>query len=49
MTAIPLCKLDQSPSNVRKVIDETADEQLSHDIEAHGQLQNLIVTKSKKR
>lgn len=49
MTAIPLCKLDQSPSNVRKVIDEVADEQLSHDIEAHGQLQNLIVTKSKKR
>ncbi|MEM7687451.1 MAG: ParB/RepB/Spo0J family partition protein [Pseudomonadota bacterium] len=49
MTAIPFCKLDQSPSNVRKVYDEAADEQLSYDIEAHGQLQNLIVTKSKKR
>lgn len=49
MQTIPLSKLDLSPSNVRKTIDEAADEQLSHDIEAHGQLQNLIVTKSKKR
>lgn len=49
MQTIPLNKLDLSPSNVRKAIDAAADEQLSYDIEAHGLLQNLIVTRSKKR
>ncbi|MFC0205031.1 ParB/RepB/Spo0J family partition protein [Novosphingobium soli] len=46
---IPLNKLQLSASNVRKSINQDADEQLSHDIEARGLLQNLIVTKAKKR
>lgn len=49
MQTIPLNKLVLSDSNVRKSISADADEQLSHDIEAHGLLQNLIVTKAKKR
>jgi ParB family chromosome partitioning protein len=46
---IPLNKLQLSANNVRKTHDSQADEQLSHDIEARGLLQNLIVTKAKKR
>lgn len=46
---IPLNKLQVSANNVRKTQDQHADEQLSHDIEARGLLQNLIVTKAKKR
>ena len=46
---IPLNKLQLSVNNVRKTHDSQADEQLSHDIEARGLLQNLIVTKAKKR
>ncbi|VWX51039.1 hypothetical protein NOVOSPHI9U_370043 [Novosphingobium sp. 9U] len=46
---ISLAKLQLSASNVRKVIDPAADLQLSHDIEARGLLQNLIVAKAKKR
>jgi ParB family chromosome partitioning protein len=46
---IPLNKLQLSANNVRKTHDSRADEQLSHDIEARGLLQNLIVTKAKKR
>lgn len=49
MQTIPLNKLILSDSNVRKTVSADADEQLSHDIEAHGLLQNLIVTKAKKR
>ena len=46
---IPLSKLQLSASNVRKTLDPAADVQLSHDIEARGLLQNLIVTKARKR
>lgn len=46
---IPLNKLQLSANNVRKTHNQEADEQLSHDIEARGLLQNLIVTKAKKR
>ena len=46
---IPLSKLHLSAANVRKTVNEDADTQLSHDIEARGLLQNLIVTKAKKR
>ncbi|WP_233203681.1 ParB/RepB/Spo0J family partition protein [Novosphingobium sp. HII-3] len=46
---IPLNKLQLSDNNVRKTHNQEADEQLSHDIEARGLLQNLIVTKAKKR
>ncbi|GFE77130.1 ParB/RepB/Spo0J family partition protein [Novosphingobium sp. TCA1] len=46
---IPLNKLLLSASNVRKTQNAAKDEQLSHDIEARGLLQNLVVTKSKKR
>lgn len=46
---ISLSKLQLSASNVRKVVDPAADLQLSHDIEARGLLQNLIVTKARKR
>lgn len=46
---IPLNKLLLSASNVRKTHSPARDEQLSHDIEARGLLQNLVVTKSKKR
>ena len=49
MQLIPLNKLTLSDSNVRKSHNTDADEQLSHDIEAHGLLQNLVVTKGKKR
>ena len=49
MQTIPLNKLDLSDSNVRKTSNPAADEQLSYDIEGHGLLQNLIVTKGSKR
>lgn len=49
MQLIPLNKLDESPNNVRKTPNPAFEEQLSHDIEAHGLLKNLVVTKSKKR
>jgi ParB-like nuclease domain len=47
--SIALSKLQLSASNVRKVLSPEADLQLSHDIEARGLLQNLIVSKAKKR
>lgn len=46
---IPLNKLTISEHNVRKTYDDAADEQLSFNIEAVGQLQNLLVHKTKKR
>ncbi len=46
---IPLNKLLLSAHNARKTHSPAKDEQLSHDIEARGLLQNLVVTKSKKR
>ncbi len=46
---IPLNKLQLSASNVRKTHSPARDEQLSHDIEARGLLQNLVVIKAKKR
>ncbi|WP_052208869.1 ParB/RepB/Spo0J family partition protein [Croceibacterium mercuriale] len=49
MMLIPFNKLVLSDSNVRKTHNSDADEQLSLDIEAHGLLQNLVVTKAKKR
>lgn len=49
MQFLPLNKLALSDSNVRKTHNTDADEQLSLDIEAHGLLQNLVVTKAKKR
>jgi ParB family chromosome partitioning protein len=41
---IPLNKLVLSPRNVRRAVDEEADQQLKADIEARGLLQNLVVT-----
>lgn len=41
---IPLNKLVPSPRNVRRTVDEQADQQLKADIEARGLLQNLVVT-----
>jgi ParB family chromosome partitioning protein len=41
---IPLTKLVPSPRNVRTTTDPQADLELKADIEAHGLLQNLIVT-----
>ena len=46
---IPFSKLYLSDANVRKTRNEKEDAQLSADIEARGLLQNLLVTKSKKR
>ncbi|MGF7155984.1 ParB/RepB/Spo0J family partition protein [Novosphingobium gossypii] len=46
---IPLNKLQLSSSNVRKTHNPARDEQLSHDIEARGLLQNLVVTRARKR
>lgn len=46
---IPFSKLYLSDANVRKTRSEEDDAQLSADIEARGLLQNLLVTKSKKR
>lgn len=46
---IPFNKLYLSDSNVRKTRSDDDDAQLSADIEARGLLQNLIVTKGKKR
>ena len=46
---IPFSKLYLSDANVRKTRSEDDDAQLSADIEARGLLQNLLVTKSKKR
>jgi len=45
---IPLNKLVASPSNVRRSSDPQADLELRADIEAHGLLQNLVVTSVKK-
>lgn len=47
--SIKLEKLKLAENNVRKQRSQAADEQLSKDIEARGLLQNLIVTKAKKR
>ena len=41
---IPLNKLVASPRNVRRSSDSQADFELKADIEAHGLLQNLVVT-----
>ncbi|MGE5564282.1 MAG: ParB N-terminal domain-containing protein [Bacillota bacterium] len=41
---IPLSKLVPSPRNVRRLADGNADAELKADIEAHGLLQNLVVT-----
>ena len=41
---IPLNKLVLSPRNVRRATNEQADLELKTDIEAHGLLQNLVVT-----
>ncbi|MEM6409945.1 MAG: ParB/RepB/Spo0J family partition protein [Pseudomonadota bacterium] len=49
MQLIPLSKLDQSEDNVCKRPNPEFEERLSHDIEARGVLQNLIVAKAKKR
>lgn len=49
MQTIPLNRLALSDSNVRKTPNPEFEEQLSHDIEARGVLQNLIVTRAKKR
>lgn len=49
MQLIPLSKLDQSEDNVCKRPNPDFEERLSHDIEARGVLQNLIVAKAKKR
>ena len=46
---IPFSRLYLSDANVRKTRSEDDDIQLSADIEARGLLQNLLVTKSKKR
>ncbi|WP_179506845.1 MULTISPECIES: ParB/RepB/Spo0J family partition protein [unclassified Sphingomonas] len=46
---IPFSKLYLSDANVRKTRNDQEDAQLSADIEARGLLQNLLVTKSKKR
>ena len=46
---IPFSRLYLSDANVRKTRSEEDDIQLSADIEARGLLQNLLVTKSKKR
>jgi len=45
---IPLNKLVASPRNVRRSSDPEADLELKADIEAHGLLQNLVVTTLKK-
>ncbi|MES2136912.1 MAG: ParB N-terminal domain-containing protein, partial [Pseudomonadota bacterium] len=45
---IPLNKLVASPRNVRRSSDAQADLELRADIEAHGLLQNLVVTSVKK-
>ena len=49
MQLIALSKLDQSEDNVCKHPNPEFEERLSHDIEARGVLQNLIVAKAKKR
>lgn len=49
MQLIPLSKLDQSEDNVCTRTNPEFEERLSHDIEARGILQNLIVAKAKKR
>ena len=46
---IPFSKLHLSDANVRKTRNDQEDAQLSADIEARGLMQNLLVTKSKKR
>jgi ParB family transcriptional regulator, chromosome partitioning protein len=45
---IPLNKIVASPRNVRRRTDEQADLELKADIEAHGLLQNLVVTSLRK-
>jgi ParB family chromosome partitioning protein len=45
---IPLAKLIASPRNVRRSGDPQADLELKADIEAHGLLQNLVVTSLRK-
>jgi ParB family chromosome partitioning protein len=45
---IPLNKLVESPRNVRRSSDAQADAELKADIEAHGLLQNLVVTSVRK-
>ena len=45
---IPLNKLVPSPRNVRRSADPAADLELKADIEAHGLLQNLVVTSAGK-
>jgi ParB family transcriptional regulator, chromosome partitioning protein len=45
---IPLNKLVASPCNVRRSSDPKADLELKADIEAHGLLQNLVVTSVRK-
>ena len=49
MEFIPLNKLDISDDNVRQKPNPEFELRLSHDIEARGVLQNLIVAKGKKR
>ena len=46
--SIPLAKLRASPRNVRRSSDPNADLELKADIEAHGLLQNLVVTRVRK-
>ena len=45
---IPLTRLVASPRNVRRSSDPQADVELKADIEAHGLLQNLVVTSVRK-
>jgi ParB family chromosome partitioning protein len=45
---IPISKLKLSDRNVRRASDPEADLELKADIEAHGLLQNLVVTPSRK-
>lgn len=49
MDYVALNKLDISADNVRQRSNPEFEERLSHDIEARGVLQNLIVAKGKKR
>lgn len=44
ITTIPVNKLVASPRNVRRAADAQADAELRADIEAHGLLQNLVVS-----
>jgi ParB family chromosome partitioning protein len=45
---IPIAKLVASERNVRRASDPAADAELKADIEAHGLLQNLVVTQTRK-